>query len=119
MLPYLQFEVAGSLTARPSLSLRDQVTGKEMPVQSPARPNENWRTAVVPVSQHKVQFVANDESPTKWFAFREPRELGRFAYYAQVVVANGKYVFIFSVALFALTIVFALRDSYRFEQSHR
>jgi hypothetical protein len=117
--PYLQFEVAGALRAGTSLSLRDDATGKEVRVNSPARLNENWRSAIVPVPGSEMHIIANDDSATKWFAFREPREWGRFGYYAQLAVANGKYVFIFSVAVFALTILNPLRRSSRFEHHSR
>jgi hypothetical protein len=104
-LPYLQFEIAGALRDGTSLTLRDEETGNEVRVNSPARLNENWRSAIVPVPGGKVRIMAADDSPIRWFAFREPRELGRFAYYAQRAVANGKQLFIFSIAILTLTIV--------------
>jgi hypothetical protein len=114
--PYLQFEIAGALRSETSLSLRDDATGKEVRVNSPARLNENWRPAVVPMPGGKVYIVANDDSATRWFAFREPREMGRFSRYSQLAVANGKHIFVFSAAIFTLAIVNALRGSSRFEQ---
>ena len=112
-LPYLQFEIAGALRAGNSLTLRNEDTGKEVRVNSPARLNENWRSTIVPVPAGKVHIVAHDETPTKWFAFREPRELGRFGYYAQGAVAKGKYIFLFSAAILTLTLMTTLRDSPR------
>jgi hypothetical protein len=112
-LPYLQFEISGALRSGTALTLRDDDTGNEVRVNSPARLNENWRSAVVPVPGGNVHIKASDESATRWFAFREPRELGRFGYYAQHAVANGKYIFIFSVAIFTLMMAATLRGSSR------
>lgn len=116
-LPYLQFEVAGAVRGGTSLSLRDE-TGKEVKVDS-RWPNENWRSAVVSVPGDQLRIKARDDSTTKWLAFREPRELGRLGYYAQVAVANGKYIFIISVALFGLMILNTLRGSSHCEQPLR
>jgi hypothetical protein len=106
--PYLQFEVAGNVRGEMSLSLRDEETGREMRINSKARLNENWRSAIVSVPGGKVHIVANDDSAKKWFAFREPRELGRFSYYAQRAVSNGKYLLIFGLAIVTLLMVNAL-----------
>ena len=114
-LPYLQLEIAGALRSDTSLSLLDEKTGKAIRVDSPARANENWRSAVVPVPGGDVRLVANDESAVRWLAFREPRELGRFGHYAQLAAANGKYIFIFSAAIFTLSMVTALRRPSHFE----
>jgi hypothetical protein len=112
-LPYLQFEIAGALRDGTSLTLRDE-TGHEVRFNSPARLNENWRPAIVPVPGVKVHLVGNDDTTTRWFAFREPRELGRFSYYSQCAVANGKYLFMFSLGILTLMTLTTLRASPRF-----
>jgi hypothetical protein len=118
-LPYLQFEIAGALRTGTSLTLRNEETGDEVRVNSPARLNENWRPAIVPVPGGKVHIIGNDDTTTRWFAFREPRELGRFGYYAQRAVANGKYIFIFGLVILTLPIATTLKGSSRFEQQTR
>lgn len=102
-LPYLQFEVAGSLARGLSLSLRDDETGKEVRVNSRVGLNENWRPAIVPRPGAKVHIIANDDTEKKWFAFREPRELGRFGYYAQRAISNGRNLLIFGLAISLLS----------------
>jgi hypothetical protein len=104
-LAYLQFEVAGSLARGLSLSLVDDGTGKEVRVNSKVRLNENWRSAIVPLPGTKVHIIASDDNEKKWFAFREPRELGRFGYYARHAVSNGRNLLFFGLAISMLSIV--------------
>jgi len=104
-LAYLQFEVAGSLARGLSLSLVDDETGKEVRVNSKVLLNENWRSAIVSLPGAKVHIIASDDNEKKWFAFREPRELGRFGYYAQHAVSNGRNLLFFGLAISMLSIV--------------
>jgi hypothetical protein len=116
-LPYLQFEVAGSLARGLSLSLRDDETGNEERVNSKARANENWRSAIVPLPGSHVHIIANDDHEKKWFAFREPRELGRFGYYAQWAVSNGRNLLIFGLAISLFSMVNKLLALFRLSLS--
>ncbi|MDP9097541.1 MAG: hypothetical protein M3N48_00910 [Verrucomicrobiota bacterium] len=118
-LPYLQFEVAGSLARGLSLSLRDDERGKEVRVNSKVRLNENWRPAIVPRPSAKMHIIANDDSEKKWFAFREPRELGRFGYYSTWAVSNGRNLLIFGVTLSVLSILNKPMSLFRLSLSRR
>jgi hypothetical protein len=68
-----QFEVAGSLARGLSLSLRDDETGNEERVNSKARVNENWRSAIVPLPGSNVHIIANDIEWKESLNFR-PRD---------------------------------------------
>jgi hypothetical protein len=118
-LPYLQFEVAGSLHGAMSLSLRGDETGKEAAIKLKAKLNEIWRSAIVPLPGRNVRIIAHDDSAEHWFVFREPRELGRLGYYAQRTVSNGKNLFIFGLVLFAIaTAGELLTPIYKIEKQH-
>ena len=54
------------------------------------RVDDYWRRGYVAVPEETVRIRATDDNDAEWFAFREPRELGRFSYYALKLIAKGK-----------------------------
>lgn len=98
-LPYLQFEIAGYMRTGLSLAVRDSRTGKERRVVPTTRINGDWRIGRVAVSGGPVRIIARDENPEEWFAFGEPRELGRFSYYSELFASKGKAIFFYGLTL--------------------
>lgn len=92
-LPYLQFEIAGYMRAGLSLSVRDSQSGEERRVVPTTRINQDWRRGRVSVSGGPVRIVARDENTEEWFAFGEPRELGRFSYCSELFASKGRTIF--------------------------
>lgn len=113
-LPYLEFEIAGYIRAGMSLAVRDNQNGKERRVVPTTRTNHDWRRARVSVSGGPLRIVARDENMEEWFAFGEPRELGRFSYYSELFASKGRAIFSCGLAL-CLFLVFqnVLRETVR------
>jgi hypothetical protein len=104
-LPYLEIPVAGDLGAEGlSLELVELNSGKITEVRPSAPPGGEWLNVQVkaPVGEFKV--VAQDDSDTKWFAFKEPREMGRWSYWTLKFLACWKYFIIFGVGGFLLNL---------------
>jgi hypothetical protein len=91
-LPFLEFPVGGDLGA-PGLALElvDLATSQVIQVKPVQRAGEQWRSAWVkaPVGPFKIR--ARDESETKWFAFQQPREVGRLSRWAITMLEGWKY----------------------------
>jgi hypothetical protein len=98
-LPYLQFEIAGYMRTGLSLAVRDSRTGKDRRVVPTTRINRDWRMGRVAVSGGPLRIIARDENPEEWFAFGEPRELGRFSYYSELFASKGKAILIYGLTL--------------------
>jgi hypothetical protein len=93
-LPYLEIPVAGDLgESGLSLELIDQVTGKKTPVKPPRVAGKNWVNVYVRAPAGEFKIAARDESPTGWFAFKAPREMGRWSYWAMNLISAWKYIF--------------------------
>ena len=90
-----QIPVAGNL-GEPGLSLElvDLTSGKTIPVTSAKAAGGQWANAYVRAPAGEFKLVARDESGTAWFAFKEPREVGRLSYLAMLVVAGWKKIFL-------------------------
>lgn len=81
---YWRFTVAGDL-GRPGVSLEimSHTTASPLARVVPRRPPGNaWRTVVVPAPDTSALVVARDTSPTAWFAFSDPVEMGPLSYWA-------------------------------------
>ncbi len=93
-LPYLEIPVAGDLgESGLSLELIDQVTGKKTPVKPTRVAGKNWVNVYVRAPAGEFKIAARDESPTGWFAFKAPREMGRWSYWAMNLISAWKYIF--------------------------
>jgi hypothetical protein len=93
-LPYLEIAVAGNL-GRPGLSLQlvGLDSGKVIDVKPPREPAGEWVNVDVKAPAGKFKLVARDDSATGWFAFKEPREMGRLSFWAQEIVDAARYFF--------------------------
>jgi hypothetical protein len=96
-LPYLEFEIAGGLGDDMSLSVQSPGTTDTIHWLPPSfqEQGSGWRraySAVEPRAEARVS--ARDDSPAKWFAFRDPSELGRLSLYSEKALARGKPIFI-------------------------
>lgn len=94
-LPYLRFEFAGDLgEADLEFSLRDTSSGRQRRYQPARVPREHWRADYLAVPGHGgLEIVAADRSPSRWFAFSEPTEVGRFSYWAGWFLRRGNLLF--------------------------
>jgi hypothetical protein len=100
-LPYLEFEIAGNLGQDTSLAAksgRSTDTVRWLP-QLPPEERTAWRRAYLSVSSRDAQVLARDNSLTKWFAFREPAELGRLSLYSEKIIARGRAIFLLGLIL--------------------
>jgi len=90
---YLQFEITGYMRKGLSLVLEGEETGKKARVIPTNRVDESWRLAYVPMPDKNIRILAEDDNAEEWFGFREPRELARFSYYADILIRRGKSLF--------------------------
>ena len=73
----MRFEVAGDVRARGmQLLLRPVGGGRDTPVRPPLVAGAGWTAVSVRCPDGPFTVVAIDESPTAWFAFRQPAEIG-------------------------------------------
>jgi hypothetical protein len=99
--PYLQIDVAGDL-GKPGLSLEleDIATHQRTPIVPRAPPGPTWEHCEVRAPPGKFIIVAKDESPTGWFAFKEPRELSRLSCLNIGFMRLGPAIFFAGIALY-------------------
>jgi hypothetical protein len=92
-LPYLEIAVAGDLGG-PGLSLElvDPANGKITAVIPSRVPGRAWLHVRVKAPKGEFKVVARDESESGWFAFKAPREMGRFSYWAMEVISWWRYI---------------------------
>ena len=73
----LRFEVAGAVRARGmQLLLQPVGGGRDTPVRPPLVGGSGWTAVSVRCPDRPFTVVAVDQSPTSWFAFRQPAEIG-------------------------------------------
>jgi hypothetical protein len=89
---FLQFEITGYIRKGLSLVVQGEETGKKARVIPTNREDENWRLAYVAVPDKNIRLLASDDNAEEWFGFREPRELARFSYYADILTRRGKFI---------------------------
>jgi hypothetical protein len=106
-LAYLRFEVYGSLNSRMSLDLQDEQTGQ---LKRWARETELGGRFIryVAAGDAGVRVIARDQSSDGSFAFADPRETGRFSFYAEVLLGKSRTVLGFGVALMLASTVMSL-----------
>jgi hypothetical protein len=94
-LPYLEIAVAGDL-GQPGLSLElvDLESGKRVDVKPAQPPGGEWANMDVKAPAGQFKLVARDDSSTGWFAFKEPREMGRLSFWAQKTIGTAQCFFI-------------------------
>lgn len=99
-LGYLQFEIAGYLRRGLSLEIREGDTGRRYRIIPTEPVDDRWRAAYRSVGHRPYSVVADDESTDEWFAFREPREMGRFSYYARALTRKAGPILVTGLLLF-------------------
>ena len=91
-LPFLEIRIVGNLGAPGlTLDLIDLATGKITPVKPAPASGDGWRSVFVKSLPGEFKMLARDESATGWFAFKEPRQVGRFSYWTMRIVALWRY----------------------------
>ena len=109
-LPYLEIAVAGDLGAEGlSLELVELNGGKVTEVRPSTSPGGEWVNVHVKAPAGEFKVVAQDESDTKWFAFKEPREMGRWSFWTLRLLAGWKYLVALGVAGFLVNVGGMLR----------
>jgi hypothetical protein len=104
-LPYLEIPVAGDLGADGlSLELVELNGGKVTEVRPDVMPGGEWANVHVKAPAGEFKVVARDDSDTKWFAFKEPRELGRWSYWTMKLLSCWKYFVVVGVGGFLLNL---------------
>jgi hypothetical protein len=104
-LPYLEIPVAGDLgTEGLSLELVELNSGKVTEVRPSVPPGGEWVNVRVRAPAGEFKVVARDDSDTRWFAFKEPREMGAWSFWTLRLLACWKYFIILGVGGFLLNL---------------
>ncbi len=111
-LPYLEIPVAGDLGVEGlSLELVELNGGRVTEVRPDAPPGGQWVNVQVKAPAGEFKVVAHDESDTKWFAFKEPREMGRWSFWTLRLLGCWKYFVVLGVGGFLMNLARTLRKS--------
>lgn len=98
-LPYLEISVAGDLGAEGlSLALVEQ-NGNVTEVRPAVPPGGQWVNVDVPAPAGPFKVVAVDDNDQKWFAFKEPRELGRWSFWTVKFLACWDYFVVLGLGM--------------------
>jgi hypothetical protein len=91
--PYLEISVAGDLD-QPGLSLDlvDLKSGAVTRARTPSAPGRRWTNIVMREPGDDFKIVARDDSATGWLAFKAPREMARWSYWATRLMERWRYV---------------------------
>jgi hypothetical protein len=110
-MPYLEIPVAGDL-GEPGLSLElvDMANGRRTRINPTRPPGGHWVNIQVPAPEGEFKIVARDENQTKWFAFKEPREMGRLSYWALRISAAWRFFIIAGLPCLIIGLVKLFRD---------
>jgi hypothetical protein len=102
-LPYLEIPLAGDL-GEPGLSLQlvDLQSGAVTEVKPRHPPRGSWRNAYIRAPRGEFKIIAVDESDSKWFAFKEPREMGWLSRWAIALINAGQALFYAGLGLFGV-----------------
>jgi hypothetical protein len=109
--PYLQIEVAGDL-GQPGLSLElvDSATKERIQVKPRFTPGTGWEACEIKAPKGDFTIVATDNSPTGWFAFKQPCELARLSYWNGRLLSLGPAMFFCGLGLYAAGLILRVRD---------
>ncbi len=101
----VRFEVAGAARARGmQLVLQPAGGGRDTPVRTPLVAGSGWTAVSVRCPSGPFRVVAVDASPTAWFAFRQPAEIGWASSAAESMIQQS---WAFGVAALFLTMLAA------------
>jgi hypothetical protein len=100
-LAFLQFEVTGYLGENDlSLTILDDTDHPVGAVVPSQPPREQWKKVFVHSPASDFTLLARDVSPRRWFAFAEPKEMGRLSLLARMLAHRGIYVLIAGLLTF-------------------
>ena len=106
-LPYLRFEVYGSLGPKMSIDVQDEQTGR---LNRWAK--ETWlggrAIRYIAAGAGGVRVIARDEDSDAAFAFADPREAGRLSFYTEVLLRKSRTILGWGVALILCSGVMSL-----------
>lgn len=102
-LPYLVFFLAGNPRAEGHRLLLERSPGDVEAVWR-TLPGDHWLERRIFVGRGEVYLEARDASPDAWFAFSEPREMGRFSFYA--VWITGQHPTVIAIGIFLCCLSF-------------
>ena len=105
-LPYLEIPVIGDLGETGlSLELIDLNSGKITLIKPAHSAAAQWTTVTVHAPANSFKVIARDASGTKWFAFQQPRELGRLSFWAMNLLSAWKIVLTTGLLFLAAALV--------------
>ncbi len=105
----LRFEVAGAARdARMYLAVKD-VNGRETPVRPGLGTGSGWVGVSVPCPADPFTVVAVDDSPTSWFAFRQPATIGWMSAAAESMIERWRILAALAVLVAAAAVWSTLR----------
>jgi hypothetical protein len=104
-LPYQEIPVAGDLGGEGlSLELVEINGGRVTEVRPAAPPGGAWVNVRIKAPAGEFKVVARDDSDTKWFAFKEPRELGAWSFWTLRLLEAWKYFVVLGLGGFLLNL---------------
>jgi hypothetical protein len=108
-LPYLRMDVSGYLgESSLTLTLRDEGSGEEAAIHPGRTARERWQANFIEAPGKKsreLSLIAKDQSPTRWFAFMEPVEVGRLSYWTLCLLGWSSAIIIAGLVLLLSTIL--------------
>lgn len=113
-LPYFEIEAAGWLgmpgTKLQLVSVQGQILAEIKPKR---KPHGGWFRCIIEAPKEPYVVRAECESPSSWFAFTPPREVGRLSLVAQRIVNEGGRICLWMLGILA---VFPLYTIFRYQQ---
>jgi hypothetical protein len=107
----VRFEVAGAVRGRGmQLFLQPAGGGRDTPVRTPLVAGSGWTAVSVRCPGGPFRVVAVDQSPTAWFAFRQPAEIGWASSTAESLIQQSWAI---GVAALILTLLVAAAPDVR------
>jgi hypothetical protein len=109
-LPFLEIPVAGDLgEAGLSLELVDTASGQTTQVKPRHHAGGRWLNVYVKAPAGDFRVIARDKSETGWFAFKEPREIGRLSLWAMRLLAAWKTILAVGFGCLVLSVGLMIR----------
>ena len=110
-LPFLEIPVSGDL-GLPGLSLEliDLATGRTNTVRPPQIPGGQWLDVAVPAPVGPFKLVGRSDTATAWFAFKDPRPLGRLSIWASRACAAWVVPLVLGLAFLLPGVISSLKS---------
>ena len=104
--PFTEISVAGNLgEAGLELEVVETASGKNTIVTPQVSPGNSWKNVYVKAPQGEFKMVARDKSPTGWFAFKAPREMGWLSYWAMRFLGTANFFFFAGILSFLTALI--------------